>query len=132
MSLMHFREPNQVKWMGVRPGHNGEQVLAYDTVINGAQVVYTVPAGKVFFLCEANLLSISNVTGKIALTIYDAAPALLLTLGGISMIVAQSQGTDHYTYWPPIELPAGYSIRVESNIAGLEARSSIFGWIEDA
>ena len=130
MALMKFREPNQVQWQGVRPGHNGTQVLeSFSTALVVPTPFYTVPAGKTFFLTYAGLFQSINITGRLILDIYTDAPAYwrrLLT--GLSLLNQISLAIN-VSYWPPIEVPAGYIFYVEqSAIAGVLA--VIHGWVE--
>ena len=130
MSDMMFREPNQVKWMGSRPGHNGTQVLLSDTV---AAVVptgfYTVPAGKTLFITSAFL----NITNPVAvsyyLAIFNAVPALDQYLINTYYTAGQQIVPVQANYWPPIEVEAGYHLYYRQGVNAL-LTYTIHGWVE--
>ena len=130
MSDMHFREPNQVKWMGTRPGHNGEQVIENNTANNATAIVYTVPAGKTLFLTTAVLAgfgtaaSINNFG-----SIYDSTPAQWREIGRLPVFA--NGGTAYAaSFNPPLEVPTGYTVRITSGVASCWAYLTIHGWVE--
>lgn len=134
MAKMKHREPNMVNWVGTRPGHNGNQVFTYNHANGDAVVViYTVPAGKTLFLTYMSLGSRESVAadGLAALLVYTGVPAIWNYLiphkydlaGQMTSVVALSF---------PIEIPAGYTVRVLSNHANIDATAVIAGWVEDA
>jgi len=130
MALMKFREQNQVKWVGVRPGHNGTQVAAYAAMINGVGVVYTVGAGKTLFLAECFLCSTGNITGQCSLAWYDDLWAFQRYFCMCDTIAGVQIQKDHCNFCPPLEIPAGHIIAVASGALGLTASGQIFGWEE--
>ena len=130
MSAMKFREPNQVKWVGIRPAHNGTQILAKANADNGNTVVYTVPTGKTLYLVHIAVGIYTNVTGDWYVTIRDSS-AVELIYPHIGVNIA-NQPAEHAvaTYWPPIEMSAGYDVMVHSGATGLKVWCSIIGWLE--
>ena len=130
MSVMSFREPNQVKWVGVRPAHNGEQITKFGNVTDDILVLYTVPSGKTFYLSswqfEANT-SASGVYGVIYITDASGATYYAIQRIGFNSV---SQFADSGTFYPPMELPGGYSIKISSNSTSLIVRAGFFGWEE--
>ena len=116
MATVH-REPNQVKWIGVRPGHNGEQIIKNALANNATVEIYEVPADKLLFIFGyfVSITAVVNVAGY--LEIYTAVPALESTLyvagarAGYSISVVHSFGN------VPIEVAAGYFIKVRSSAA---------------
>ena len=130
MSDMMFREPNQIKWLGTRPGHNGTQVLEDNTVNNGTVVLYTVAAGEIFYWCGWNInVRAPAYASNTYLEVYDDVPALWKEIqrGGTG---ANQVNLLSKSYWPPLEIPAGYSVRIRSTIAGHAINASIHGWVE--
>ena len=126
-----FREPNQVKWIGVRPGHNGEQVL--EGFIAGAinfTAIYTVPANKMFMMTYAALSNTLNIGGNAYLCIYDDTPAIWRVLFGRLNIVNVPGRGCIATFNPPIELPEGYSVRVYQS-ALIGTIGSVHGFVID-
>ena len=131
MATVH-REPNQVKWIGVRPGHNGIEILESGNVDNGTDVVYTVPADKLFLWFGWNAIMISNAySSACSIGIFNAVPVLvrnIQTFGtGANMATALSK-----SYWPPLEVAEGFSIRFVSTAAGRTLDGSIHGIEIDA
>ena len=130
MALMKFREENHVKRVGVRPAHDGTQVLASDQAQNGQKTIYTVPAGKVFYLCSWGLGYQLIVAGRGILRVVNDVPATVASLIYDVFTAPIEAKTTMGTAWPPIEMSAGWSIVVISNAAGLLVDGWCFGWIE--
>jgi len=130
MSLMDFREPNQVKWVGVRPGHNGEQVA--ESYVGGAGVdyeLYEVPAGKTFYLCNYIAHFNRNAWGDQS-TFYirdDGDVNWLLLAGNVGVPDAGPHCLNFGLH--PLEVPAEYDFYV---VAGANTYSwvMIHGWVE--
>ena len=130
MATVH-RDPNQVKWVGVRPGHNGEQVIAYATAVDVLGTVYTVPVDKILLLFGHSVGVYSTAAALGEMYIYDATPALEVTLVGRSVAANGSVNSDH-SYDPPLELTAGYSLRILTVAATCRIRATIHGILIDA
>ena len=130
MSDMHFREDNEVKWQGVRPGHNGTQVLLSAQV---AAVVptsfYTVPVGQTLFITNIFMGRGSNPISGVFLAIYTAVPALhqYLALNNWQAVPYRAQISK--AYWPPIEVAAGYHLYY-SQSANCGLTYVVHGWGE--
>ena len=81
MALMTFREPNQVKWVGSRPGHNGTQIFGYALATNAVATCYFAPAGKAGYIYGLDLAASSGANpGLASLQIWDAVPAFVSQL----------------------------------------------------
>jgi len=130
MSVMKFREPNQVLWRGVRPGHNGTQVIAFKDATAGTLPLYTVGVGETLYLCTVGLGITTDVTGFCRVDLRDDGDAFIATLLTLFHFLNIGTIEVHETYWPPMELLAGYYLEVVSGAAGLTARAHIFGWEE--
>ena len=113
MATVH-REPNQVKWIGVRPGHNGEQILEHNQASNNTVIIYTVPADKLLLIFDyfISLYGAVNVQGTLAL--YTDVPALWKYLYDGAVRANNDISIAHNYGIIPVELPAGYSIRITS------------------
>jgi len=130
MAAMAFREPNQVRWVGTRPGHNGSQVAASGSANNATAVVYTVTAGKTLHIthwtCEGN----ASATGGVCqLEIENAAGVqqyIILKMGFNA--VGQMLGVGNLAY--PLEVPAGYKVAVVSSAATMTVNAFVHGWEE--
>ena len=130
MALMEFREPNQVKWQGLRPGHNGTQVIEGEPIaaLNWS-TVYLVPAGVTFYMTFASLSCCGLIAANMYLAIWDAGPALWRTIFGLGHPVNTSVLGMSSNFWPPIELAPGYSVQVFQNVNNAVV-GSVHGWIE--
>ena len=130
MALMKFREPNQVKWMGLRPGHNGTQVRGYISVDNADAIVYTVPADKTFYLCSLTLGYLALAAGVAEISLRNAADAFLCNFLRDVIVATSSGRSQSLTFWPPMEITSLYDIFIKSNAAGLQINGFVFGWYE--
>ena len=130
MSAMSYREPNQVKWVGIRPGHNGTQVAIGQVAVNATNIIYTVTAGKTFYLSHAQL-NFYAVLAAITFLLYVRDGA---DVGQYNIISLASAGAGHLAspcvFYPPIEIPAGWDIVVSSNSLSGNAYAFIHGWEE--
>jgi len=130
MALMKFREQNQVRWQGVRPAHDGTQRVGDATATAAAAQVLLVGAGKIFYLCTAMMGFSAIAAGWCDLAVNTAIPALWHRLLVDYVAAAASGITKSITFWPPLEIPAGYTIDVASGAAGLTVYGAVFGWEE--
>lgn len=130
MSVMKFREPNQVLWRGWRPGHNGTQIAKRAAKSNGTLIVHTVTAGKTFFLSHWRFRVDTTAAAHSGLffvrdtddiTVYDIDDILMRTVGHYNNAVA---------LFHPIEIPAGYDVCISSSDAALSSSAFIHGWEE--
>ena len=131
MAVTVHREPNRVKWIGVRPGHEGEQILEHGTANNATVIIYTVPADKLLLLYGFSY-NVSGTGGGIGyLSIYTAVPAVHrhLVYGNFS---ANTTIGFSRNYSIPIEIVAGYSVRVLSPAVTMYVGVSIDGILIDA
>jgi hypothetical protein len=130
---MKFREPNRARWVGTRPAHDGEQVIAYKLAVDATQIIYTVPAGKVLHLTNAMIFASSLAVGHGYIFIRNVADVPVLYLVQFRYISGAGMGTGHANqYWPPIEVLEGYDIAITSGAAGLTLFGNIHGWVENA
>ena len=130
MALMKFREENHVKRVGVRPGHDGTQIAKTNTAINLTAIVHTVTAAKTLFLTSAVLGVEVIAAGNAAAWIRDVGDVFWWYLFRTDIVAAQNPPIGVVTFWPPVEVPAGYDIVVMSAVALLKVRLSIHGWEE--
>jgi len=130
MSDMMFREPNQVKWQGVRPGHNGKQVY-WNTSTFAIGELVIVPASATLrrFITYYDMML--NPTGICIaqLRVYTDGDVLVWTFGHIRNIVNGTSGDKTGTFNPPFELPIGWYI-VTSLSTGVSLETAILGWEE--
>lgn len=133
MAKMSHREQNMERWVGVRPGHNGEQIAAYYGVTDATTAVYTVPDGKTLFLVTA-LAAFDNWSAAArsgsAVLYTDAAAAVWFLAGWRFVANGNDQVPIHFN--PPMEIPEKYYFTLISSGANSSSRLSLFGWLEDA
>ena len=108
MATVH-REPNQVKWIGVRPGHNGDEVLININVAVNT-LLYTVPADKILFIFSWQLSFINNTGGGGYLYLRDNLGAEYYVLAYVNGNAGSAGGTLANNTFVPIEVVAGYDI----------------------
>ena len=130
MSLMEFREPNQVLWYGSRPAHRGTQVAVSDIVTNDTSIIHTVSAGKSLFISSIVLglllggasntcrIYVRNVLDVEQYTIFRITPG---AAGALSVPIS---------FNPPLEIPTGYDVVHTTNADFLTMYSFIHGWEE--
>ena len=130
MSAMSYREPNQVKWVGIRPGHNGTQIAISQVAVNATAIVYAVPAGKTFYLSHAQL-NFYSVLAAITFLLYvrNAADVAQYNIISLASGVAGHLAVP-CVFNPPIEIPALWDIVVSSNSLSGNAYAFIHGWAE--
>jgi hypothetical protein len=130
MAMMKYREPNEVKWFGVRPAHRGEQVAKTAQALNATVVVHTVTAGKTLFLVQANLVPLAHTSSYSRMYIRDGADALWFYLCGANNQAGLTWACPSFEPMIPLEVPAGYDLVVVSGAATVTVQGSIFGWEE--
>jgi len=130
MALMKFRESNQVKWVGVRPGHNGTQVTKWGSADNETVILYTVTAGKILYLVHYTVFISSDVADRWGfmgvrndadVEQYRFSTGVFKQVGSIGFGVGLKY---------PIEIPAGWDIFLVSNSADSHINGFIHGWEE--
>ena len=130
MSDMYFREPNQVKWIGSRPGHNGVQVY-YDHNTSVIGELLLVPASVTLrrYLTYYDVTLNEAVASWAQLRVYNGLDVLQWSFASIRNGVNAGTGAKVGCFNPPFELPVGwYIVTYLSAIVTFEA--SILGWEE--
>ncbi len=130
MGFMKFREANQVKWVGTRPGHNGEAAYATIGNSNGLNILYTVPVGKTLFLTWSMLGCLTIANGYMYMEWTDAGGARQLFIHVIAGNIAGGVDDTSDSFSPPFEIPAGHLIRVFNSDASMTIYASVYGWLE--
>lgn len=130
MAVMSYREANQVKWMGVRPAHAGTQAY-WHTVVNVAGVNALIPAHatRKYFITYYSITVASAVGIWADFQLSDAVPAVVWDFGMAQSVVALVAPTVTGNFWPPLEVPVGWSIAVF--LSGIDwVNASMLGWYE--
>jgi len=117
MAVAKFREPNRARWVGIRPGHDGEQVVKHGWAVNvGTFLFYTVTAGKVLLLDEWFWTCQGAAANESSFYIRDTADVVWLRLTQICSVPAfYLSGGNALSF--PIEVPAGYDICASNTVA---------------
>ena len=127
MATVH-REPNQVKWVGVRPGHNGEQVLIdINSAVNA--ILYTVPANKLLFLYDWHTTIVRDVANTINIEIRNNVAAHQCYLAYLSSIGTEIGNTTSNALQVPIELAEAWDINLLTTVT---CRGYLHGILIDA
>ena len=123
-----FREPNMVKWIGVRPGHEGEEVLI--NVLNAATaVLYTVPADKILLLYDWYLSLAYVGAASCQVNLRNDAAAIIGNIANFDTCAGNNTAHIAQNLTIPIELLEDYDIRI---VTGVTVRGYIHGILIDA
>jgi len=130
MALMTYREPNQVKWQGTRPGHDGTQFAIKALPITGTVVMHTVLAGTVYYLCSVSVGVFVAAVGQVWFSLdlggvdqYICGPIVVMTLDGAIPALSTC-------FNPPLECTVGWKLYASATGVGLTGAVSAFGWYE--
>jgi len=134
MASTVFSEHNQIKWVGVRPAIDGEQIQISNSATNAIVTLYTVPASKALLLIEAHVMAVNAVTGNAYIFIEDSLGATIRYLCGGAQATPNNTPYlfDHFNPSIPTEMLAGEKIRVRSGAGGLTVQGSFTGILIDA
>ena len=109
---------------------NGTRIIQAREQTNSAASIYTVPAGKVFYLCSAQLSSYLGASTSSAAKLYNAIPNWILYLKSQTIDSGAQSSTVNFTI--PLKFTAGQSINVSSSSVACLAIGMITGYIIDA
>lgn len=130
MGLMKHREGNQVKWVGVRPGHRGTQFYADGLCSNDTIEIYTPSGTKTGYITFINVFATGSVTGNIvSLSLRNAGDDIQANIVRIPFKLAGNLG-GFGTFNPPFEVPNGWDIVLISPGTNYEIDAFISGWEE--
>ncbi len=134
MAATVYAEHNQVKWVGVRPGVEGEQIVKSGEQANGTNVLYTVPAGKVLLIFQTYVTGIATAAsgGRAQLRHTTDVPATIYMFGNV-LTNADNGGTSIVlARFVPYECLAGTLISLYSSVAAIIAGGGFEGILIDA
>jgi len=124
MAMMKYREANHALWRGARPGHDGTEFFAYiDTALVANHIVFTSPAATTTYITNIWITTSDNLVQEFMIQIYNNVPASVGIIYWGRCAALYLGDKKNMTYWPPIEFPAAWSLRV--NI--LHAQICTFG-----
>ena len=130
MALMKFRKQNEIPWVGVRPAHHGTQlVVSVNTNVIAVNTLFTTGAGLCTFITYLWGTHKDNLDQELYYELWDATPALVGALNWDRTAVGYKGCQYHQNFWPPIEFPAGFSLRVNVVVANW-CSFGCAGWIE--
>ena len=122
-------EHNQAKWVGMRPGLDGDQVLVpFDTNVN--TTLYTVAADKILLLTDWCFGVARNKTVEPNLSVRDNTAAVQAYIAKVSTMTGSPGGSLFGSTFFPIELIVAWDIRL--NAAGEICTGYIHGILVDA
>lgn len=138
---MGLKEIDQVRMLGVLPSQGadpipvgkipdgGTQIIKDGAVADGLQVVHTVTSGKTFYLSTAYgaNYNTSGGAGYVQILVTDdedATQYLLLRL----RLAADGSISETMSFLPPLEIPAGYKIKINSDAANVAGYALIHGY----
>jgi len=136
-------EPDQVRWRGVRPVYgirgvwpaiDAERVHASSFRDGlGSNIIYTPAAGKIYFITGLVMASRLAVAAECYTRVWvrDVADAEVYRICEQPYISAGSLITP-MSFFPALEIAAGYDLVSYSSHADLDLRCFTFGWLEDA
>jgi len=114
----------------VRPAHRGTQIVKGVAANNGHTIAWTISVGKTGFLATI-ILSMSGNVGEGTVYVRDAADVFQYdVMGGNLLTLAGYSPPASVSFWPPLEIPAGWDIMVYSGAIGLIVKGLVFGWEE--
>ena len=126
-----WREGNRARWVGIRPGHNGEQVQGSGSKSNGYDTLYTVGAGKVLFVFNWWMTTYATGAGSGYIMVRDTVPAVVAVFCRHAYTAAGSLSTCSGRF-VPWEVPEGYTVEVYSSAAVVSAYGGFDGILIDA
>jgi len=130
MALMTFREPNEVRWVGTRPGHRGTQIRKSETANNTAVILHTVSDGFKFYLCDVSIGFNDTILGVAVILVRNIADVTVFQLLTMRTEAGKLMPAVAAQYWPPIEIPEKWDICVASYSVGLSTVGFCHGWEE--
>jgi len=130
MALTGWVEPDQVVWRGIRWARRGNLLVKYGEIAYGTLLIYTVPAGRTFYLVGSVLSSAKINYGNGQAWIRNASDACWFRLGDMMYISGAVFATGVFTPAAPLEVPEGYDFVVRSSDPDLTLSLSFFGWEE--
>ena len=123
-----YREPNQVKWIGVRPGHNGEQVIVdINSAVNAD--LYTVPVDSLLMIFGWSWSVNQNAGADVRIEVKTDGAAHYMWLSMVTAQAGAPSSESTQDKFVPIELPEGYVISI---VTTRQAYGHIHGILIDA
>lgn len=126
MAMTKYRELNMVKWVGVRPGHNGEQIVKSIRKTNGAEIIHTVSDDKILLLFAWTCSVHTDFAVKEGyLFVRNAADVTQYIIDRHGFRPTQQHDSNGLAHYIPIEIPEKYDICIYAE----DANVFVDGWI---
>jgi hypothetical protein len=139
-------EPNRIKWVGARPtteqaifqcepgpwdavrgGVTRTQVFPGTGITNGEATVYTVPAGKTFYMCTAVVSA--SASSMAAANLYEKdGSGNFIAYFGVFILLADTCNTFYFSYPMPPKIVSGHVLNILNTTGTIWA--VVTGWIE--
>ena len=107
---------------------NAQKVCSYNYAENAWAVVYTVPSGKLLYLCLAILMVNAAANGEGMLCVFDNTGIFQYCLA-VTRKAAGDGDTYPISFPIPLEIPSGWEIRVYSSASSFYSYSFILGYL---
>ncbi len=132
-------EPNSVKWVGIRPtnpreaipsqpyGDFGTQVVKDASIDNGTTIIHTVTAGTTLYLCSITFSMNPIAAGAGLMFVRNVADVLQYRFFQMRRLINDGFGVGT-TFNPPLTIPAGYDVCIQSAAANVWVYGMIFGY----
>jgi hypothetical protein len=122
---------NASTYLGINQAVGKTIIVDEISVAGGTATIYTVSAGKTFFLLECTLAYYAT-TNNAGATIYKnlAGNVVLQMISSIDATKTVDSGHAELHFAMPIPFAAGDRIVVRSTVAGLTAYGTVLGWEE--
>jgi hypothetical protein len=130
MALMKWREPNQAKWIGFRPAHNGTPIIITGNYVSGANLLYTVSPNKTLHICHSWGMARANTTNELEMYVKTAAGTLMFFLGCCGSSPGGSSGNFSNVYPETLEIASGCLIYMEVTVLVGTVWGGFDGWEE--
>jgi len=131
MASALFREPNRARWLGVRPGHDGAQIVKFDDAVNvETAVLYTVPASQKLLIFGWFVDMRGAATNVSIFYIRDALDAMWFRIS-YHYFAAAADLSGGCGLYVPIEVPEAYDVCVLNTVAASYTYAQFHGVLVD-
>ena len=130
MALMTYREPNQVRWVGIRPGHRGTQIIGDVLIENNTADILQITAGKKGYITLITLSIMHAAAGYVYLYWTDSLNAILGTLFTNRSAINTKTTDLCINFSPPFEIGDNHKIRLRSSDVAVRPHATVIGWEE--
>jgi len=135
-------EGDRIQWRGVRPVNPEEIFTRFEPPHGcyyvdaqasggvGERTVYTVPANEMFYMTSLGFSCYGTANGTGYFRIYNTTPAVHRHLFSLQVESGRGQNIN-VNFNIAMQLPALYTVRIESGIAGVNVVGYVVGYTRD-